>query len=96
MRIIAVTNQKGGTAKSTTAVNLAAALARAGQRVLVVDADPQAHASIWLGQGSETGSVRPSLYEVLTAEAVPVSQVVRDTSVPGLAVAPCDLRLASR
>src|SRR5262245_27004323 len=63
MRRIAILNQKGGVGKTTTAVNLAAALARAGQRVLVLDLDPQAHATTHLGM--EPDGKTPSLYDVL-------------------------------
>src|SRR5919198_1998290 len=66
MRSIAVMNQKGGVGKTTTAVNLSAALAAAGQRVCVVDLDPQAHASLHLGVTVRDG--QPSIYEVLVGE----------------------------
>ncbi len=66
MRSIAVMNQKGGVGKTTTAVNLSAALATAGQRVCLVDLDPQAHASLHLGVSLRDG--QPSIYEVLTSE----------------------------
>lgn len=63
MRRIAVINQKGGVGKTTTTVNLAAALAKAGKRVLVLDLDPQAHATTHLGK--EPNGQTPSLYDVL-------------------------------
>src|SRR5262245_18526700 len=63
MRKIAVINQKGGVGKTTTAVNLAAALAECGRRVCVIDLDPQAHATIHLGV--EPDGERPSVYDVL-------------------------------
>ena len=63
MRVIAIVNQKGGCAKTTTTVNLAAALASDGARVLVVDIDPQAHATLALGVDPE--DVDENLYEVL-------------------------------
>jgi chromosome partitioning protein len=67
MRKIAIINQKGGVGKTTTAVNLAAALAATGQRVGVIDLDPQAHATLHLGvePGREGGSV----YDVMTGDA---------------------------
>ena len=64
MRRIAVLNQKGGVGKTTTTVNLAAALALEGHKTLVVDLDPQAHATLHLGL--LPGRSGPSLYEVLT------------------------------
>ena len=63
MRKIAIINQKGGVGKTTTAVNLAAALARLGQRVCVLDLDPQAHATTHLGLAPDGKS--PSMYDVL-------------------------------
>jgi len=66
MRSIAILNQKGGVGKTTTAVNLSAALAATGQRVLVIDLDPQAHASLHLGL--TPGENRSSMYEVMTGD----------------------------
>jgi chromosome partitioning protein len=67
MRSIAVMNQKGGVGKTTSAVNLSAALAEAGQRVCLIDLDPQAHASLHLGVTVRDGE--PSIYDVLTGDA---------------------------
>lgn len=64
MRRIAVINQKGGVGKTTTTANVAAALARAGHRVLVIDLDPQSHLSLHLG--IDPGAGRPGTYELLT------------------------------
>ena len=66
MRTIAIINQKGGVGKTTTAVNLSAALARSGQRVGLIDVDPQAHASLHLGL--EPRSSVPTMYDLLTEE----------------------------
>ncbi len=67
MRSIAVINQKGGVGKTTTAVNLSAALAAEGNRVWLVDLDPQAHASLHLGVVAEKGQA--TIYDVLTEQA---------------------------
>jgi chromosome partitioning protein len=72
MRRIAIINQKGGVGKTTTAVNLAAALARAGQRVCVLDLDPQAHATTHLGL--EPDGKAPSMYDVLV-DSRPLAEV---------------------
>ena len=91
MRRIAIINQKGGVGKTTTAVNLAAALARSGQRVCVVDLDPQAHATTHLG--IEPDGKSPSMYDVLT-DSRPLAEVRRKVE-ERLWVAPSDINLAA-
>jgi chromosome partitioning protein len=76
-RIICIANQKGGVAKTTTVVNLAAFLAGAGRRVLVVDMDPQANATTSLG--IDPRAVNSSTYDLLI-DAAPVQQVIRHTA----------------
>lgn len=80
MRRIAVTNQKGGSAKSTTTVNLAAALAEHGRRVLIVDLDPQANTTTWLGV-----SIGDGAFDLLTANG-PVDDLIAESRVPGISV----------
>lgn len=91
MRTIAVMNQKGGVAKTTTSVNLSAALARAGQRVCILDLDPQGHASFHLGieAGEETGT----LYDVFSEEAT--IDNVRQLVAENLSVVPSNIDLAA-
>ncbi len=91
-RIIAVANQKGGVGKTTSAVNLAAALARGGLRVLVVDDDPQGNASTALGVHEREGL--PSLYDVLLRRQ-PLLSILRPTEkLPNLYIAPSNIDLA--
>ena len=91
MRKIAVINQKGGVGKTTTTVNLAAALALSGKRVCVIDLDPQAHASTHLGV--EPDGTIPSLYDVLVANK-PLAEVRRQAC-DNLSVVPSDINLAA-
>jgi chromosome partitioning protein len=94
MRTIAIVNQKGGCGKTTTAVNLAGCLEAEGARVLVVDTDPQAHATLALGIDPE--GIEQNLYEVL-AEAsggTPLSEVIRPASAR-LHVAPAGIVLSA-
>ncbi|WP_241237085.1 ParA family protein [Georgenia faecalis] len=91
-RVLTVANQKGGVGKTTTAVNMAAALATGGLRVLVIDNDPQGNASTALGIDHPSGT--PSVYDVLIND-VPLADVVQPCeSVPGLIGAPATIDLS--
>ncbi|MGN6543816.1 MAG: ParA family protein [Aureliella sp.] len=91
MRKIAVINQKGGVGKTTTAVNLSAALAESGKRVCIIDLDPQAHASLHLGINVVDNQT--NVYDVLCGDAL-LADARRWTS-PTLAVVPANLDLAA-
>ncbi|MEH3145357.1 MAG: ParA family protein [Methylobacterium frigidaeris] len=90
LRILALANQKGGVGKTTTAINLGTALAAIGERVLIVDLDPQGNAST--GLGIDRRQRRLSTYEVLAGEAE-LAEAVQETAVPRLSVAPSTMDL---
>jgi chromosome partitioning protein len=90
-RVLAIANQKGGVGKTTTAINLGTALAAIGERVLIVDLDPQGNAST--GLGIERKNRRCSTYDVLIGEA-PLRDSVVPTAVPRLAIAPSTIDLS--
>ena len=90
-RILAVVNQKGGTAKTTTSVNLAAYIALSGRRVLLLDIDPQGSASS--GTGIVKASVSKCMYDILIND-VSIDEVKQKTSVNGLEIVPATVKLS--
>ena len=90
-RVLALANQKGGVGKTTTAINLGTALAAIGERVLIVDLDPQGNAST--GLGIERKNRKRSTYHVLTGE-IRMSDAALPTAVPRLHIAPSTLDLS--
>ena len=92
MRTIAIANQKGGCGKTTTAVNLAAALAEKGLRVLIADLDPQGHATLGFGCGPEASD--KTIYDALTNPKISISRIIVGTNVEGLKLAPSNVLLS--
>jgi chromosome partitioning protein len=89
--VLAIANQKGGVGKTTTAINLGTALAAIGERVLIIDLDPQGNAST--GLGIDRRNRRVSTYDVLIGES-PLRQAVVATAVPRLSIAPSTMDLS--
>jgi len=93
MQIIAVANQKGGCGKTTTAINIAAALAAMGNRVLLVDFDPQAHTT--MGCGFNPDGSDKTIYDAMTNPLISMSAVITGTSLELLDLVPSNILLGS-
>ncbi|HEY8345619.1 MAG TPA: AAA family ATPase [Bacillota bacterium] len=90
-KVFAITNQKGGVGKTTTAVNLGAYMAVLGKKVLVLDNDPQGNATS--GLGLKKSEIKKCIYDVLISE-VSIEEVILPTQVPNLEAVPATIRLA--
>jgi chromosome partitioning protein len=92
-RVVAICNQKGGVGKTTSTINLGAALAEYGRRVLLVDFDPQGALSVGLGVASH--HLNWTIYNLIMEQSVPVAEVIRSTSVTGMDLLPSNIDLSA-
>lgn len=90
---VGIINQKGGCGKTTTVINLSACLAESGKKVLIVDMDPQGHAT--LGLGLKMAESEKGMYHVLANQDMHISSVIKNTYHPALQIAPSNSLLAS-
>ncbi|MDQ4102631.1 MAG: ParA family protein [Actinomycetota bacterium] len=92
-RVVAICNQKGGVGKTTSTINLGAALAEYGRRVLLVDFDPQGALSVGLGVASH--QLDRTIYNLIMEQGVPLDEVILPTSVPGMDLLPSNIDLSA-